>query len=116
MKSKDYDVFDEDEVEEAFDRVLKEVIGFMKKSDKVFKELAMSTSKITSFEKETAKIEGLYNFHQFIKNSPSDGVSEKAVDFFSLMSTFSTACSGFSDQAIQSQFDAFETALAGQTE
>jgi len=103
-------------LDDEFDRVLKEVIDFMKKSDKVFKELAMSTSKITSFEKETAKIEGLYNFYQFIKNSPSDGVSEKAVDFFSLMSTFSTACSGFSDQAIQSQFDAFETALAGQTE
>lgn len=106
----------DDEFDEAFDRVLKEVIDFMKKSDKVFKELAMSTSKITSFEKETAKIEGLYNFHQFIKNSPSDAVSEKAVDFFSLMSTFSTACSGFSDQAIQSPFDSFEIALAGQTE
>lgn len=52
----------DDEFDEAFDRVLKEVIDFMKKSDKVFKELAMSTSKITSFEKETAKIEGLYNF------------------------------------------------------
>ena len=47
----------DDEFDEAFDRVLKEVIDFMKKSDKVFKELAMSTSKITSFEKETAKIE-----------------------------------------------------------
>jgi len=42
--------------DEEFDRILKEVIDFMKKSDKVFKELAMSTSKITSFEKETAKI------------------------------------------------------------
>lgn len=110
MKTKD------DEFDEAFDRILKEVIDFMKKSDKVFKELAMSTSKITSFEKETAKIEGLYNFHQFIKTLPSDTVSENAVDFFSLMSTLSTPCSNLSDKDIQWQFDAFETALAGQTE
>lgn len=37
----------DDEFDEVFDRVLKEVIDFMKKSDKVFNELAMSTSKIT---------------------------------------------------------------------
>lgn len=51
MKSKDYDVFDEDEVEEAFDRVLKEVIDFMRECNKVFKELAMSTSENNKLRK-----------------------------------------------------------------
>ena len=107
MKRKDND---------KFDSLIKEVIDFFKEFDKTFKLLGLPTSEVTKCEKETVQIEGLYNFYQFIKTLPSDTVSENAADFFSLMSTLSTPCSNLSDKDIQSQFDAFETALAGQTE